>query len=116
MSDQATPAGSQWDPKITTTMSQAGWLRRLEDGLVCLALAALVLLPLAEIVLRATFKIGISGSNAVVQHMTLIIGMLGGAVAARENRLVGAFHRQRVSERPAEVRSGIVQRRGCCNH
>ena len=89
MSDQATPAGSQWDPKITTTMSQAGWLRRLEDGLVCLALAALVLLPLAEIVLRATFKIGISGSNAVVQHMTLIIGMLGGAVAARENRLLG---------------------------
>jgi C4-dicarboxylate transporter, DctM subunit len=88
MSDQARPA-SQWDTKITTNASQTSWLRRLENGLICLALAALVVLPLAEIVLRATFKTGISGSNAVVQHMTLVIGMLGGAVAARENRLLG---------------------------
>lgn len=89
MSDQATPASRQWDPKITTTTSQGGWLRWLEDRLVCLALVALVVLPLAEIVLRATFHTGISGTNALVQHMTLVIGMLGGAVAARENRLLG---------------------------
>lgn len=61
----------------------------LEDRALCLALAALVTLPLAEVSLRATLHIGISGSNALVQHLTLIIGMLGGAVAARENRLLG---------------------------
>ena len=89
MSDQATPASSRRDPKIIDATSRAHWFRRLEDGLVCLALAIVVVLPLAEIALRAIFKIGISGSNAIVQHMTLIIGMLGGAVAARENRLLG---------------------------
>jgi len=89
MSNQAKPATKQWDPRIAITTSQAGWLRRLEDGLVCFVLAALVVLPLAEIVLRATLRTGISGSSAFVQHMTLIIGMLGGAVAARENRLLG---------------------------
>ena len=88
MSDQATPA-SQWDPTTTTETSQAHWSKRFEDGLICLALAALVVLPIAEIVLRATVQTGISGSNALVQHMTLVIGMLGGAVAARENRLLG---------------------------
>src|SRR5688572_20036494 len=89
MSDQAKFAGNLWDPGITRTTSQAGWLRGLENGLVCFALAALVVLPIVEIVLRATLQTGISGSNAFVQHMTLVIGMLGGAVAARENRLLG---------------------------
>jgi len=89
MSDQAKFASNLRDPGITRTTFQAGWLRRLEDGLICLALAAFVVLPIAEIVLRGTFQTGISGSNALVQHMTLVIGMLGGAVAARENRLLG---------------------------
>jgi tripartite ATP-independent transporter DctM subunit len=72
----------------------------MEDGFLCVALAALVVLPLLEIVLRATLQTGVSGSNAFVQHMTLVIGMLGGAVAARENRLLalstGAFLKGRV--------------------
>jgi tripartite ATP-independent transporter DctM subunit len=89
MSDQAKFASNLWDPGITRTTSEAGWLRRLENGLVCFALAALVVLPLTEIILRATLQTGLSGSTVFVQHMTLIIGMLGGAVAARENRLLG---------------------------
>ena len=89
MSDQAKFASNLWDPGINRTTSQAGWLLGFENGLVCFALAALVVLPLAEIVLRATLQTGISGSTALVQHMTLVIGMLGGAVAARENRLLG---------------------------
>ncbi len=59
-----------------------------ENGLLTLALALMALLPLAEIVLRTGFGIGISGSTAIVQQLTLVVGMAGGAVAARENRLL----------------------------
>src|SRR3954452_11341655 len=52
------------------------------------ALLLLILLPIAEIVLRRAFAIGISGSTTIVQHLTLVISMLGAAVAARESRLL----------------------------
>lgn len=64
------------------------WLREVENLLVSLALAALVLLPLGEIVLRKLFQTGISGATAFQQHLTLLIGLLGGALAAREGRLL----------------------------
>ena len=67
-----------------------GWrgvVRRSEDWLLVLPLVALIALPLSEIVLRR-FHTGISGATAFVQHFTLIIGMLGGAIAAREGRLL----------------------------
>ena len=67
------------------------WRRCLhggEDAAVTLALAAIVVLPLAETVLRRTLRLGISGSTALVQHFTLVLGMLGGAIAAREKRLL----------------------------
>ena len=63
-------------------------LWRAENVGVSLALGAMALLPLAESFLRATLGIGISGVNALVQHLTLVVGMVGGAIAARENRLL----------------------------
>jgi len=72
-------------------MSDGGWrrwLRDAEDLLVALALAALVLVPLGEIVLRRVFHTGIAGATAFQQHLTLLIGLLGGALAARERRLL----------------------------
>jgi TRAP-type C4-dicarboxylate transport system permease small subunit len=48
----------------------------------------MVLLPLAEAVLRRTLHISIPGSISIVQHMVLVVGMLGGAIAAREQRLL----------------------------
>ncbi|MDT8395205.1 MAG: TRAP transporter large permease subunit [bacterium] len=62
--------------------------KRGENLLVGIALAAMVLIPLAEIVLRAVFNVGISASTSLVQHLTLVVSMLGGAIAARENRLL----------------------------
>ena len=59
-----------------------------ENLLIVIALAAMMLLPVAEIILRSIFSTGISGSSAIVQHLTLIVGMLGGAIAAREGRLL----------------------------
>ncbi len=62
-------------------------LRGAENLLLALPLFALVALPLIETVLRR-FHGGISGSTAFVQHCTLIIGMVGGAVAARDGQLL----------------------------
>ena len=67
------------------------WLRALIGGenlLIVVALTAMVLLPCAEIVLRKFFKTGIPASMPIVQHLVLIVGMLGGAIAAREGRLL----------------------------
>jgi len=69
----------------------AGWRKRLagmENLAMTAALSALVALPLAEVLLRRTTHHGIAGSNSLVQHITLIVGMIGGAIAARENRLL----------------------------
>lgn len=65
------------------------WARlcQAEDGLTCLALAALVLLPCSGIVLRR-FDTGIEGASLFTTHLTLVIGMLGGMLAARERRLL----------------------------
>src|ERR1019366_9912861 len=59
-----------------------------ENLLLVVVLAAMLLLPVAEILLRQVLKTGISGSSAIVQHLTLIVGMLGGAIAARDGRLL----------------------------
>src|SRR5262245_61318352 len=66
----------------------AAWLSQGENLVVSLALAIMVLLPLAEAVLRRTLNISIPASVTIVQHMVLVVGMLGGAIAARERRLL----------------------------
>jgi len=68
-----------------------GWrrtLRQAENFVVASALAVMTLLPVTEIVLRTFFRTGIPASATIVQHLVLAVGMLGGALAARENRLL----------------------------
>ena len=70
----------------TSTQTRAsGW--RAGDLFLVLPLAALMALPLLEMGLRR-FHGGLAGSTTFVQHFTLIIGMLGGAIAARDGRLL----------------------------
>ena len=59
-----------------------------ENLLLVAALLAIMLLPLTESFLRKCFNQGIPGANALTQHLTLVIAMLGGAIAARDNRLL----------------------------
>jgi tripartite ATP-independent transporter DctM subunit len=59
-----------------------------EEIVANLALAAMVLLPLAEILIRPMFSGGIPGSISFVQHLTLWVGFLGAALAAREGKLI----------------------------
>ena len=63
-------------------------LHLIEDSLSVFALLAMATLPLLEIVLRKAFSIGIPGSAVWVQHLTLWIGFLGAAVAARRGELL----------------------------
>ncbi len=62
--------------------------RHLENLLVTLSLGGMVILPLAEVVLRKLFQQSISGVTAMVQHLVLVSSVLGAAVAAREDRLL----------------------------
>lgn len=52
------------------------------------ALVLIALLPLAEMVARRGFGVGVPGSGPVVQHLTLWIAFVGAALAARERRLL----------------------------
>src|SRR5882672_3918491 len=62
--------------------------RSAEGLLVAGALAVMVLLPLAEIVLRSVFHTSLWNSGTLVQHLTLLVGMAGSALAARDGRLL----------------------------
>jgi C4-dicarboxylate transporter, DctM subunit len=88
-----------------------GPLHRLEDLVAATALLAMVVLPLAEIVLRRVAGIGIPGSIPIVQHLLLWVGFLGAAIAAREGTLLalatGTFLSPRV-RRFADVYAAIV--------
>jgi C4-dicarboxylate transporter, DctM subunit len=63
-------------------------LALIEDAIGSLALLIMVVLPLAEIVSRRAFGRGIPGSGPIVQHLTLWVGFLGAAIAAREGKLL----------------------------
>jgi tripartite ATP-independent transporter DctM subunit len=75
----------------TESAPVTGWRRVIRDGEnfgVTLALLAMMALPVIEIVLRKSPLAGITGAIAIVQQLTLVVGMLGGAVAARDGRLL----------------------------
>jgi C4-dicarboxylate transporter, DctM subunit len=81
------------------------WWHRLVNAVVIAALAIMVCFPLVEIVTRLGNRIsqyladkhylsepfnwlGISGSSGFVQYGTLLVGLIGAAIAAREDRLL----------------------------
>ena len=59
-----------------------------EDGFASLALLVMVVLPLLEIIVRRLFGVGVPGSGPIVQHLTLWVGFLGAAIAARDGKLL----------------------------
>lgn len=67
----------------------ASRLEFFEDFFSILALSLMTLLPVIEMAARALRWSGIPGSAVVVQQLTLWIGMLGGMLASRSDRLLG---------------------------
>lgn len=72
-----------------------------ENGVLIGALAALALLPIAEAALRSAFHVGVPGAASLAQHCALVAGMLGAAVAAREQRLLALSTLQATLRGPA---------------
>lgn len=69
-----------WDPALAV-------FHRVENWSIALALGAMMMLPLIEIVMRQ-FDTGISGNSSIQQHLVLFVAMVGGVIAAREARLL----------------------------
>jgi C4-dicarboxylate transporter DctM subunit len=88
MTYEAPAAEGRIEPSRWARSSWAGALKSAENAVVSAALFAMVLIPLVESVLRRVFHTGIPASTSIVQHMVLVVGMLGGAIAAREGRLL----------------------------
>jgi tripartite ATP-independent transporter DctM subunit len=61
---------------------------RAENVLATFALGGIMILPLAEIVFRRLSGTGIPGSAPFAQNLTLWVGLLGAAIAAREGKLL----------------------------
>lgn len=82
------PAGRPGQLPVLQLSGWRAWLRTSENLLLSLLLGALVALPLVEALLRELFGSGISAAGLLTQHLVLMVAMLGGAVAARDARLL----------------------------
>ena len=81
-------AGTGLGPLRESAEGVARLLHGGEDWIVSGALALMALVPLSDLLLRPVIGIVFPGSNTLVQHLTLAVAMLGGAIAAREGRLL----------------------------
>ena len=61
---------------------------RAEDALATLAMLGVILLPLTEIVVRRAFGFGVPGAGPFAQNLTVWVGLLGAAIAARDGKLL----------------------------
>src|SRR6476660_331875 len=83
-----------------------------ENRVASLALGGIMLLPLAEIASRKLLGAAIPGSGPIASTLTLWLGMLGAAIAARDGKLLtlatGEFlPKGRISE-VAHIVSGTI--------
>jgi tripartite ATP-independent transporter DctM subunit len=102
-----TVAGAQPGPldlSSSEALSRWSWLRSIENLGLTLVLLAMVVLPLLEALLRKVLHAGIMGEPSIVQHLGLLVGMMGGAIAARDHRLLALFT-VRESALPARFRT-----------
>lgn len=88
-------------------MSQTGFqrvlnhLHRIEDGVLAVAVFALVLLASTSIVLRMGFDTGLPWLDPLLRTLVLWLAMLGAMAAAREQRHIGLDIAARWLPRPA---------------
>ena len=80
-------ARAGWPAAQQAAARVAPWLLRAENAFLATTLAAMVVLPLAEIALRFLAS-GIEAASTLVQHLTLAVACIGAAVAARDQRLL----------------------------
>ncbi|HKD79995.1 MAG TPA: TRAP transporter large permease subunit [Candidatus Angelobacter sp.] len=102
-------AGTQFrlaDPSGDSASPRWRRLHATENLILTLVLMSMAILPLLEVLLRKTLHTGIMGVTSIVQHLCLAVGMMGGAMAARDNRLLALFT-VRESVLPPRFRSAV---------
>jgi C4-dicarboxylate transporter, DctM subunit len=72
----------------TTRVAVKATAHRLENLVAGLALGGIMVLPLAEIASRKFLETTIQGSGAIASNLTLWLGLLGAAIAARDGKLL----------------------------
>jgi C4-dicarboxylate transporter, DctM subunit len=87
MSERGVLEADAPDLKDKELGGRKGFLYKGENLLITFVLAALVILPLQDIALR-WISVVLPASSVVQSYMTLFICMIGGAIAAREGRLL----------------------------
>ena len=98
------------DSSLSESPERPAWIRWLcgiENSVLIVFLFALILLPLVERIMRGFFNTGIEGEAEFVLHFSLIIGMVGGAIAAREKRLLGISTISQFLKGPWKIAAGV---------
>ena len=98
-----------------TPFARLNWLIiRLEDSLLIGLVASLLLLPVAQIVLRNVFGEGILWAEPAMRIAVLCIAMIGGMVACREggHTKINLFEAC-VEGRPRRVLAGLAHLGAC---
>ncbi|MBI1722935.1 MAG: TRAP transporter large permease subunit [Gemmatimonadetes bacterium] len=78
-------------PPVADSQLSGGWRSlpaRAENLGLSVVLAAMMAMPLLEVLLRGLLHVELKGQASIVQHLTLIAGMMGAAIAAREGGLL----------------------------
>ena len=79
-----------------------------EDLIASLAALGIMILPLSEVVLRRFFNTGIPGAASFTAHLTLVVGLIGAAIAAREGKLLALATGTMLPEGRSRHVAGIV--------
>ena len=65
-----------------------GFTSRIEDGLLVVMMAAMIVLALAQIVLRNLFSTGWVWADPLLRNLVLWVGLIGATAATREDRQI----------------------------
>jgi TRAP-type C4-dicarboxylate transport system permease small subunit len=92
---QCLKCGSEFDPDLfdcpvcSEVRKQSGRINRIvsavEDILIVLFLAVMVIMVLLQIIMRNLYQTGIMGGDDLVRHLVLWIAFFGAGVATRSN-------------------------------
>src|SRR5918995_2054524 len=81
---------------------------KTEDLIASLAALGIMILPLSEVVLRRFFNTGVPGAAPFTSHLTLVVGLVGAAIAAREGKLLALATGTMLPEGPSRHAAGVV--------
>jgi len=91
-----------YQPRADTT------IRKIENALNLVALLVLGALPIAEIITRLIFKAGIPDGSEFVQNFVLLVGYLGGMLAAREGQHLSVAAASLIKSEPVRKVMSII--------